>query len=340
VTGGDILVLKGHEIEELLAGREAEIVGVVSRAYVAHGEGKSSLPHSTFLRFPGDDVNRIIALPAFLGDGFGVAGMKWISSFPGNVRRDMARASAVMVLNDCDTGRPYAFLEGSLISARRTAASAALGARELLEGKTPERVGLIGTGLINFEIARFVRALTGAGRFLLHDLDAERAERFLGRLTEAFGVEAEVAGGLDEVLAACPLTAFATTAVRPYVEDLSTCAPRSVILHVSLRDLAPEVVLGCDNVVDDADHVCRAGTSLHLAEQATGHRDFIRCTLADVLSGRAPARVAGDAVTVFSSFGLGVLDVALGTFVVDAARSAGAGVSIDSFFPVTGEVFS
>ena len=68
---------------------------LVGRAYVAHGKGKSSLPHSTFLRFPEDGVNRIITLPAlalaFFGDGFDIAGMKWIASFPGNVKQGMPR---------------------------------------------------------------------------------------------------------------------------------------------------------------------------------------------------------------------------------------------------------
>ena len=338
---GGLLILSGEEVAALLADKEAEVVETVRRSYVAHRGGKSALPHSTFLRLPGDEVNRIIALPAFLGDGFDVAGVKWISSFPNNVRRGIARASAVLVLNDCETGRPEAILEGSLISACRTAASAALGARALLEGRDPGRVGLIGTGLINFEIARFLQILTGAGSFLLHDLDSARAGRFAVALGRALkGVETAMAGNAQEVLAASTLVSFATTAIRPHISDLSACPAGATILHISLRDLSPAAILACDNVVDDIEHVCRAQTSVHLAEQAAGGRGFIRCTLADILQGKAPARRGDGSTAVFSPFGLGVLDVAIGKLVLDAARATGRGTHIVSFLPPDTREFS
>ncbi len=332
---GTLLVLSGNDVTSLLTAREPELIALVARAYVAHRNGASSLPHSTFLRFPGDESNRIIALPAFLGDGFDVAGIKWIASFPANVGRGMERASAVLILNSCETGRPEVILEGSVISARRTAASAALAARVLLEGAVPERIGLIGTGVINLEVARFLlAALPGARRFLLFDLDLERARRFAASLRDSLGaeIEAGTAASSEEVLAACPLISFATTAIRPHVGDLSACRPGAVVLHLSLRDLAPEAILACDNVVDDPDHVCRAQTSLHLAEQATGGRGFIRCTLADILRGAEPPRRDG-AAAVFSPFGLGVLDIAVGQRIAELARAARLGTHIPSFLP-------
>jgi N-[(2S)-2-amino-2-carboxyethyl]-L-glutamate dehydrogenase len=335
----DILILRGGEVEALLAGRELELMEVVGRAYLAHGRGESHLPHSTFLRFPNDEVNRIIALPAYLGDGFGVAGMKWIASFPANVKKGFARASAVLILNNAATGLPEAILESSLISARRTAASAALAARELRRGRATPSAGLIGTGVINFETARFLaRALPDLARLVLYDLDRDRARAFAASLSEMLRglreIEVLVADDPREIYRNHPLIAYATTAVKPHVADLSDCQPGATILHVSLRDLAPEVILAHDNVVDDVDHVLRASTSVHLAEQQVGHRDFIRCTLADLLAGTAPAKRDESLLTIFSPFGLGVLDLAVGQLVRERALETGQGTVVEGFLPL------
>ena len=55
-----IRVLTGPQVLSSLSGREAEIIRTVRGAYEAHDRGESSLPHSTFLRFPDDDANRMV----------------------------------------------------------------------------------------------------------------------------------------------------------------------------------------------------------------------------------------------------------------------------------------
>ena len=160
---------------------------LVETTYRVHGAGDSVNPPSYFLRFPDRPSSRIIALPASIGGQVRVDGLKWISSFPENVAAGIPRASAVLILNDHDTGYPFACLESSIISATRTAASAALAADRLSRGRPrPPRVGFLGTGLI----ARYIHTfLTGTGwsfdEIGVHDLSADSAAGFRGYLEQS-----------------------------------------------------------------------------------------------------------------------------------------------------------
>src|SRR5437867_12017806 len=149
----ELSIINGKTVFEIVRAHPSECIQIVREAYLAHAKGQSVNPHSYFLRFPEKPDCRIIALPAFLGDGFGVAGLKWIASYPGNIQRGFPRASAVLVLNSYETGYPFAVLESSVISAARTAASAALAAY-WLEGQSrrAHSLGIVGTGFI----ARYV----------------------------------------------------------------------------------------------------------------------------------------------------------------------------------------
>jgi len=329
-----MLILTADDVHALLDKREPAIIEIVRRAYLAHGRGASSLPQSVFLRFPESPQDRIIGLPAYVGEDIDVAGIKWIASFPGNVSQGLDRASATIILNSAQTGHPLALLEGSLISAKRTAASAALAAATL-HPRPAAHVALVGCGVINFEILRFLTvvfpSLSGC---TVYDLSPAYAAQFCQRVRESFPrLEAAVADSLDAALEGKELVSFATTAGTPYLDDPALFAPGSTVLHISLRDLTPRVILAADNVVDDVEHVCRAQTSVHLTSEAEGGRGFIRCTLADILDGRAQARQEDPRPVVFSPFGLGVLDLALAKDVYEQARGNRQGTTIPRFLP-------
>ena len=153
-------VIPGAQVQQALQGREKQVTELVEATYRLHGAGDSVNPPSYFLRFPDRPTARIIALPASIGGQVRVDGLKWISSFPENVAAGVPRASAVLILNDHDTGYPFA-LPGELgiISATRTAASAALAADRLSHGRArPMRVGFFGAGLIARYIHTFLTA--------------------------------------------------------------------------------------------------------------------------------------------------------------------------------------
>jgi N-[(2S)-2-amino-2-carboxyethyl]-L-glutamate dehydrogenase len=331
----DIRIINAQEVRRILTGRELDLIQLVRAAYETHAGGESSLPHSTFLRFPSNQRDRIIALPAYLGQPFDIAGVKWIASFPNNSNLGLERASAIIVVNSPETGQPKAILEGSIISAQRTAASAALAAAYLHVDSSVSSIGVIGCGLINREIVHFLLAIfPNITRLVVFDIDQGQSQRFAQKYKELReDLEVDIAQSIDTVFRNSKLISFATVAGEPHVHDISACAPGSTLLHISLRDLSPEVILSsnCDNIADDIDHVCRSQTSLHLAEQQIHHRNFIRCTLSDITRGLISARSDPDQIAIFSPFGLGVLDLALSKFVTDFAQENDIGVIIKSF---------
>jgi N-[(2S)-2-amino-2-carboxyethyl]-L-glutamate dehydrogenase len=326
-------VIPGAQVQQALQGREKQIVELVETTYRLHGSGETVNPPSYFLRFPDRPSARIIALPASIGGNVRVDGLKWISSFPENVAAGVPRASAVLILNDHDTGYPFACLESSIVSATRTAASAALAADRLSRGRSrPVRVGFFGVGLI----ARYIHTfLAGTGwsfeEIGVYDLSAESAAGFRGHLEGAgTGGRITVHETAEQLIRSSDLVVFATVAARPHVHEVSWFDHAPLVLHVSLRDLAPEILLASTNVVDDVEHCLKADTSPHLVEQLTGNRDFLAGTLDDVMAGRVT--MPADRPVVFSPFGLGVLDLAVGKYVYDNVADSGRLQVVDDFF--------
>ncbi len=310
--------------------------GVLSRvreAYTALDAGVAVNPPSLFLRPPERPNSRIIALPAHMGRPHLVSGIKWISSYPDNARRNLPRASAVLILNDGETGYPYACLEGAAISAARTAASALLAAEALCgPSKRVGTVGVVGNGVIS---RTFVRFLLGSGwqvrELVIYDTNSGAQAAFREWLGSEFPqVSAQEAASADAALARSELAFFATLAAQPHVHSLQSIEHAPVILHISLRDLAPEIILAAHNVVDDPKHVLNAGTSVLLAAEVAGHTRFIDCTLAQLMAGHHTLP-AGRA-RVFSPFGLGVLDLAVGAWLYERAAAADEVQWIDDFF--------
>jgi len=329
-----MLIVGAAEVEAALRGREKDVLDTVQKAYKTHSRGASSLPHSSFLRFPDSEKDRIICLPAYLGEDYQLAGVKWIASVPDNLDRGLERASAVMILNDRLTGRPRAVIEGSIISKQRTAASAAL-ASKVLARREPKTIGFVGCGPINVAVAQFLTVVwPGAIRFMAFDLDQSRAEAF-GRNLSSFRADAEfrVAKNLEEVLSECEMVAFGTTAIVPHVKSLDACPDGATILHVSLRDLDAEVILANHNIVDDLDHVNRAATSIHLASQQVGNTDFVHGSLGDILLGRVPLPRGDKRKMIFSPFGLGILDLAVAGIILSTMDETDGGTRVRSFLP-------
>ncbi|MEU6664951.1 2,3-diaminopropionate biosynthesis protein SbnB [Streptomyces sp. NPDC046727] len=327
-------VVGGRTVRDIVRDSRRDIVRVVRDTYLAHHAGRSVNPDSYFLRFPEKPADRIIALPAYLDGEREVAGIKWIASFPANIQRGIPRASATLVLNDAETGYPFALLEASQISAARTAASAVLAADVLTGGRKGGRLAVVGAGIIARNILEFFHAEQWTfEQVVVHDLSQEYGTALATHATERLQYPASYADTLQNAVSGADLVVFATTAGEPYVLAPDAFAPGQIVLNISLRDIGPELIAGSYSVLDDVDHCLKANTSPHLAEQKYGNRDFITGTIAEVINGEVT--VGTDKPVVFSPFGLGVLDLAVGLEVHRVAAASGRVTAIDDFFGET-----
>lgn len=123
--------------------------------YVMGGENHNS--HGCMVTFPdnpefegmpknGED-RRFMAMPAYLGGRFQMAGMKWYGSNIENRKEGLPRSILMMMLNDKDTGAPLALMSANLLSAYRTGAIPGVGAKYLAR-KDSETVAIIGPGVM------------------------------------------------------------------------------------------------------------------------------------------------------------------------------------------------
>jgi 2,3-diaminopropionate biosynthesis protein SbnB len=324
-------VVSGSTVKKVIDGQRSQVFKAVEAAYRLHAAGQSINPDSYFLRYPDQPRNRIIALPAHLGGDVHKSGIKWIASFPDNTAANLARASAVQILNDATTGYPVACLEASLISATRTAASAALAAEALSPVPFQGSLCVVGTGIIARATVEWLKFRNWTfDKIKLFDIKRSEAERFCKWLKEIHDERVEVDDSLEAAVSDASLVLFATTALEPYLDDPKLFAHAPTALHLSLRDIAVNIILASQNIIDDVEHCLKARTSVHLAEMETGGRDFISGTLVDVLDKRCEVDPA--TARIFSPFGLGVLDLAVANLIFNEAVASNAALAVPDFF--------
>ena len=322
-------LISGERVHFCIQSHCTELFELIRTTYINHSLGKTINPSSYFLRFPSKPNARIIALPAAIDSDEKISGIKWISSYPDNIKQGFPRASAVIILNDFETGYPIACLEGSIISATRTAYSAVLAAETLHSSyKSADTLGFIGNGLIaKYMYECFRHNQWAIKKIQLYDLDRSSSDSLKKYIQASFEGEIEIMDSHEQLVEASDLVVLTTTAPKPYIVNPDLLSKNKTILNVSLRDLSPELLIRANNVVDDIDHVLCANTSPHLTLEAYKTKDFIQGTLGDYLINPFP--LDREKAVIFSPMGLGILDMAISYFIYGKEKDTHI---IDDFF--------
>ncbi|WP_336318092.1 ornithine cyclodeaminase family protein [Streptomyces lavendofoliae] len=326
-----MLVLGRSQVEALLD-MDALIDGL-GPAMVDLSEGRASMPDRTAAMVPERD-GFLATMPAFVPSA-GALMTKLVTLFPHNTGTPLPTHQALIAVFDPETGAPRALLDGTAITAARTAAASALSAR-LLARDDATVLAVLGTGVQARAHAhamcrvRPVRHIRVAGR------DAVRAGVLAEELGAALNAEVVAVPTYAEALDGADLVAAATHSADPVVRR-AWLAPGAHITSVGFTRGGREVD---DATVADA-LVCVESRRAVLAPYPAGSSDLlfpirdgvitadhIHAELGELLNGSKPGRRSPDRITLYKSVGVAVQDAAAAALVIAAARERGIGEEI------------
>jgi alanine dehydrogenase len=325
-----VLVVSRAETEGLLD--LDELRRAVGRAMADVSAGRASMPPRIAATV--EDRGAILAaMPAYL-PGLGGLAAKLVSLFPGNAGTGRPTHQAVVVVFDAATGEPAALLDGTWMTAARTAAGSALSV-ELLARRDARVLAILGTGVQARSHAAAVVRVRPFERVVVAGRDAGKAHALAAELGAQLGVRVAVAGSYGEACDGADVVCATTHSPEPVVVR-DRLAPgvhvTSVGYNAAGREVDSRTVADALVVVESRDAVLApppAGANeirVPIEEGLVTAGDVHE--IGEIVAGTRPGRTSDGQVTLYKSVGVAAQDVAAATLVLAAARERGAGVEV------------
>lgn len=186
----EILYLSRADVEAVNL-EMSTIINLLERAFMDKGQGKVEMPPKPGIHTMPDAF--IHAMPAFI-PSMKSAGIKWVSGYPENFRRGLPYITGLLVLNDVETGLPYAVMDCTWITAYRTGAASALSAKYLaIPGSNV--VGILACGVQGRTNLEALSCLFTIKKVFAYDIRSDIQTAYVKEMTEKLGLD--IVGVLD-----------------------------------------------------------------------------------------------------------------------------------------------
>lgn len=325
-----MLVLDRPTVRELL---DVEaLVDALATAMADLTTGRASVPPRVGASVDERD-GMLLAMPGHV-PSLGALAAKLVSLFPRNAGTALPTHQALIAAFDPETGEPLALLDGTEITAARTAAGSALATR-LLAREDAAVAAILGTGVQAEAHARALVHVRPLRELRIAGRDPERAEALARRLRAELDLDVRAAAGHAEACRGADVVCAATHTHEPVVHR-AALEPGAHVTSVGFDPAGREVD---DATMRDA-LVCVESRAAVLAPHPAGSTDVLAPVAAGLLAeddlvevgelvlGRHPGRTSDDQITVYKSVGVAVQDAAAAALVLTAARERGAGIEL------------
>lgn len=307
---------------------------------------------SPFPEMPVDGPDRrFMAMPAYLGGKFDMAGMKWYGSNAENRKKGLPRSILTLILNDKDTGAPLAFMSANILSAYRTGAVPGVGFKYFAK-ENAETIGIVGPGVMSktaLAAAMAVRPslktvkVKGRGKVSL--------DRFIEYVKKEYpGVDVYAVDSIEDAVRDSDIVSVSTSSptgdpeLYPYIAE-EWIKPGAVIESTAALRFDDDFIINRARTVTDNIKLYEAWEEEMKPDAyntipipAVRVEDLIAQgrmkteqidDLGDVLLGNIPVHRSEDEIVVYSVGGMPVEDIAWGTMVYRNALEKGIGKKLN-----------
>ena len=354
----DMIKAGVKNMDQCVEAMEDLLVTLNKGDYVMAGVNHNS--HGAQVIFPDDpqfegmpknaDDRRFMAMPAYLGGKYPMAGMKWYGSNCENKASGLPRSILMMMLNDKDTGAPLALMSANLVSCYRTGAIPGVGAK-YLAGKDSETVTIIGPGVMGRTcLLAFLSVcpkittvkVKGRGQRSLHAFE-EFVKKECPQIQQVIVCDSMEEAVKDSDIICVTSTAPVKEIDFPYIAEDWVKKGALICLPSAARFDDDFLINRCKKVVDNYklyeawaeefpypsyEMVQIIGSKFtdYLHEGRIQREDIV--DIADIINKKHPGRESDDEIIVYSVGGMPVEDIAWGGTVYRNALKEGIGVEL------------
>lgn len=354
----DMIKAGVKNMDQCVEAMEDLLVTLNKGDYVMAGVNHNS--HGAQVIFPDDpqfegmpknaDDRRFMAMPAYLGGKYQMAGMKWYGSNCENKASGLPRSILMMMLNDKDTGAPLALMSANLVSCYRTGAIPGVGAK-YLAGKDSETVTIIGPGVMGRTcLLAFLSVcpkittvkVKGRGQRSLHAFE-EFVKKECPQIQQVIVCDSMEEAVKDSDIICVTSTAPVKEIDFPYIAEDWVKKGALICLPSAARFDDDFLIRRCKKVVDNYklyeawaeefpypsyEMVQIIGSKFtdYLHEGRIQREDIV--DIADIINKKHSGRESDDEIIVYSVGGMPVEDIAWGGTVYRNALKEGIGVEL------------
>ncbi len=319
----------------------------------SHGVMMTFPVESPFPNMPTDGPDRrFMAMPAYLGGQFDMAGMKWYGSNVENRQKGLPRSILMLTLNDKDTGAPLAYMSANILSAFRTGAVPGVGVKYFSK-EDSKVVGIIGPGVMNKTAFDAIMAVRPAIEIVkVKGRSRKSTESFLDYIKVKYPqiMEIKIVDTEEEAVKEADIVSIATSSPTgdskeyPFIEEKWIKKGAVICCPAAARFDDDFIINRARNVTDNIQLYEAWEEEMDFPAYHTVPIPAVHCMdlitegkmkkeqiddLGDVLTGKIPAHRNENEIVIYSVGGMPIEDVAWGTIVYRKALEKGIGLKLN-----------